>query len=246
MLGKVAATTMLTVGLISPAWGQTGKADATLSGVAAKALGFFERIEGRNFDDYLKRVRLPKVSESFKARVLANLARGEAVRPSTGMRAKLATLEPVLRYHEREAVVETKVINLTHALVGLQGRAVLLISEKALHLLTADELRAAAAHEMAHEYFWGEYQEARQRKQYDALREIELLCDGIAVVTLERLGLDPADLVSGIEKIHSLNTRIGNLDRLPHPSPDERFKFIRAMTELVKARNRAASALVRQ
>ena len=75
------------------------------------------------------------------------------------------------------------------------------------------------------------------------MREIELLCDGIAVITLERLGLDPADLVSGVEKIGSLNRRIVNLDRLSHPSFDERFKFIRAMTELVKARNMAAPAL---
>ena len=82
--------------------------------------------------------------------MLANLARGEVVRPSTGMRTKLASLEPILRYHEREAVIDTQVITLPHAFVALQGRAVLLISEKALDLLTANELQAAVAHEMAH------------------------------------------------------------------------------------------------
>ena len=246
MLARVAAATVLAVGMTSSAWGQSERGDAPTSGFAVKALGFFERIEERNFDDYLKRVRLPQVSSSFKEQVLANMTRGEIVRPSTGMRAKLDTLGPILRYHEREAVIDISVITLPHAFVALQGRAVLLISEKALYLLAADELQAAVAHEMAHEYFWGEYQDARKRKQYEVVREIELLCDGIAVITLDRLGLDPADLVSGVEKIHSLNRRIVNLDRLSHPSFDERFKFIRAMTELLKARNMAAPARVRK
>jgi hypothetical protein len=200
MLRKVKAIIVITIGLTVPALGQSGKNHASLGGVAAKALSFFERIEERNFDAYLKRVRLPKVSETVKAQALANLARGEEVRPSPKMQAKLATLEPILRYHERDTVVEIKVIALPHAFVGLQGRAMLLISEKALSLLTTDELQATVAHEMAHEYFWGKYQEARQRKQYDAMREIELLCDGIAVITLGRLGLDPANLIRGLTR----------------------------------------------
>ena len=66
MLARVAAATMLAVGMTSSAWGQSERADAPTSGFAVKALGFFERIEERNFDDYLKRVRLPQVSEFFQ------------------------------------------------------------------------------------------------------------------------------------------------------------------------------------
>jgi hypothetical protein len=236
MLMRAALILSLMLGLTISSVGQTRQANLKPGSVEAKALAFFERIEDRSFDDYLKRVRLPKVAQAFKAEVLARLAKGEEVKVSDGMKGKLAVLEPILRYHERETVIETKVISLRHAFVGLQGRAVLLISDKALDLLATEELQATVAHEMAHEYFWGEYQEARQGNQYDVMREIELLCDGIAVITLGRLAIDPANLLSGIARINNLNARVITVDKLPYPSPGERFKFIRAMAELVKVR----------
>ena len=233
MLKRTVAIVLLLSGLMANAFAQAQEKPAD------RALAWFAQIEERDFADYLKRVRLPKVSETFKAQVLANLARGKEVKPSTSRQAELATLGPVLRYHEREAVIEIKVVALDRVFVGLQGRSALLISEKALQLLTTGELQATAAHELAHEYFWGEYQEARQRKQYDRMREIELLCDGIAVITLERLGLDPAHLISGLQKIRLINSRVEELDKDTHPLPDERFKFIRALAKLVKVRDAA-------
>src|SRR5262249_54110923 len=146
-----------------------GKTDSSLSGIAAKALSFFEQIGGQTFDAYLKRIRLPKVSDDFKAQVLANLARGKAVKPLPRMQPKLAALAPILSFHERETVIEIEVIDLPRVFVGIQGRSVLLISEQALRLLTTDELQATVAHEMAHEYFWGEYWEASRGERYEAL-----------------------------------------------------------------------------
>jgi len=204
--------------------------------VEAKALSFFERVEDRSFDDYLRRVRLPKVSAAFKAEVLTRLAKGKEVRVSDRMKQELAALEPILRYHEREFVIEIKVIGVKELFVGLQGRAVLLISEPALKLLPLEELQAAVAHELGHEYFWGELMEARQRKEHETMREIELRCDGIAVIALLRLGLDPAKLVSAISRMRLINTRIVSTDPLYHPATDARSRFIHAMSELVKQR----------
>jgi len=239
MLMRATTILSLMLALTISSSGQTRPANLKPGGVEAKALAFFEKIEDRSFEDYLRRVRLPKVSRQFKAEVMARLAIGEEIKPSEGMRDKLAALYPALRFHERDTVVDTIIINLPHAFVGFQGRAALLISEKALSLLSAEELLAVVAHEMGHEYFWGEFVEARQWKQYETMRELELRCDAIAIITLLRLRIDSANLISGLSRMNSFNARTVNTDNRPYPSSGERFKFIRAMTEMVKARNEA-------
>ncbi len=234
MLKRATLILSLMLALTISSSGQTRPTNLKPGSVEAKALAFFERIEDRSFDDYLKRVRLPKVSQAFKVEVLARIAKGEEVRVSDGLKGKLAALEPILRYHERDSVIEIRVIGVKELFVGLQGRAVLLISEPALNLLPMEELQATVAHELGHEYFWGELMEARQQRKHEVMREIELRCDGIAVIALRRLGLDPANLVSALTRIRMLNERILSTDPLYHPQPDERSRFIRAMSELVK------------
>ncbi len=203
-------------------------------GVGAKALAFFEQIEDRSFDDYLKRIRLPKISQAFKADILTRIVKSEEVRVSDGMKRKLAALEPILRYHERNSVIEIKAIGVKQLFVGLQGRAVLLVSEPALNLLSVEELQSVVAHELGHEYFWGELMEARQRKEREMIREIELRCDGIAVIAMLRLGLDPAKLVSAITTMKVVNALAVSTDSHYHPLPHERSQFIRAMCELAQ------------
>src|SRR5262249_3836559 len=155
------------LGLKVPTWGQDRKTNASLKGESAQALSLFERIKEQNFDDYLKRVRLPKVSQTFKAQVLTQITKGEMVRVSSKMTEKLALLAPILTYHERDSVIEIRVIDARELFISLQGRSVLLIAEKALNLLSVEELQAVVAHELGHEYFWGELMEARQQKKRD-------------------------------------------------------------------------------
>jgi len=239
MLKRATLMLSLMLGVAISSLGQTRPTDLKDSSVEAKALAFFERIEDRSFDEYLRRVRLPKVSPAFKAEVMARITKGEAARTSDRMQEALTALAPILNYHERESAIEIRVIAARELFIGLQGRAVLLISEKALTVLPTEELKAAVAHELGHEYFWGELMAARQQKQFEVIREIELRCDGIAVITLHRLGLDPAKLIAAVNRIRLLNTRLVSLDRLYHPAPDERARFIRAMSELVRQRGEA-------
>ena len=120
-------------------------------------------------------------------------------------RAKLEGLYPVLRAVQRDAVYEIRVIQSPSATIAIDGRAVLLISERALGVLDADQLRAAVAHEAAHEYVWEEWQRADKRDDWKRLRELELVCDGIAVVILQQLGLETSSLIRGFEKLTYLN-----------------------------------------
>ena len=215
------------------------------SELSAKALQFFAQIEDANFEIYLKRVRLPKVTAEFKAQVHAQLAKAETVKPSENMRAKLIALTPILQYHKRDTVLDIKVLNAREAFVGVQGRAVLLLSENVLRLLSIAELQAVVAHELGHEYFWGELMEARQQKNHDRMRELELRCDGIAVIALQRLGIDAAHLISALTAMRAFNARVVATDARPYPESKERFEFIRAMRELVQAREAAKETIAR-
>jgi hypothetical protein len=237
MLIRATRILSLMLALTITSSGQTPPTNLKPGSVEAKALIFFERIEDRSFDDYLRRVRVPKVSDAHRAEVLTSIAKGEEVELSDGMKSKLAALEPILRFHERDSAIEFKVLKAREAFIRIQGRAVLLISEPALSLLPAPELQAVVAHELGHEYFWVEFMDARRQKKHKVMREIELRCDGIAVIVMLRLKLDPAKLVSALARIGMFNTRLFvPLDPLYHPQPDGRLHFIHAMSELVMQR----------
>jgi hypothetical protein len=82
----------------------------------------------------------------------------------------------------------------------LHAQAVLLISLPALRPLDSQELQAVVAHEIAHEHVWQEYAVAQMHNDTARLRELELTCDAIAVLTLMRLGVNPDRLVTAVEK----------------------------------------------
>jgi hypothetical protein len=115
------------------------------------------------------------------------------------------------------------------------------MTEMALDLLSAEELQAVVAHELAHEYFWDEYEHARRRNQYREVQELEMRCDGIAIITLNRLGLDPKHLGSAVSKTRPSNETAMAADLLRfYPSSKARAKFMREMIELAKARQASA------
>ena len=61
------------------------------------------------------------------------------------------------------------------------------------------------AHEAADEYVWEEWRRADKRDDWKRLRKLELVCDGIAVVILQQLGLETSSLVGAFEKLTYLN-----------------------------------------
>jgi hypothetical protein len=95
----------------------------------------------------------------------------------------LAALASVLPSSRRDSVYQIKVIDLPQAGLVLYARAVVLISNKTLTLVNADELQVLVAHEIGHEYVWGDYERARAAGDGDRLKQLELVCDGIAIVT---------------------------------------------------------------
>ena len=175
------------------------------------------------------------VSVAEKAAALNLLpAEGAVTSLGAGERRKLDAIGSVLRVHRRDSVYDVRVIAVPQAWTGLHERAVLLISLPALRLLNAGELQALAAHEMAHEYVWQEYAEARKQKDTKGMRELELVCDAIAIRTLARAGVPPKRLQTAIKKVLRFNReRLGvALNEDNYPSFKERMALLRRMSSL--------------
>ena len=184
------------------------------------------------FAQWLHTARPTPVSAEEKARIVGSLPpEGEVTDLKAGDLTKLAGLKRVLQLMDRDSVYLVKIIDAPQAGVGLHARSVVLISKTALDLLNTDELQAFAAHEIGHEYVWDEYTRAAERGDRKRLKELELMCDAIAIVTLDRLGVDSSSLISGIEKITRFNrNRLGTaLNERNYPTVAERHAFARSI-----------------
>ena len=212
--------------------GTTGIGEATGPSVTVLTSSDLLSMDSRRFVQWLVAARPAAVSAADKARTLSMLPEtGEIVNLNEGARRKLASLGPLLRMAGRESIYEFKVIDLPQAVMGLHARAVVLISAPALRLLDADELQALLAHELGHEYLWSEYERRTALGEATHVKELELVCDGIAIVMLRELRLDASRLITAIEKLTRFNQRFGKpIKEASYPTIAERRAFARAVT----------------
>jgi len=195
---------------------------------ASAAIEFFVR-ERLSSLATLQRIRPPRVPGEIREAVLRSLPAEGELNPTPKERGKLGRIRAVLALHDRADAIEVKLIDVFQAAVGLHARTVTLISRKALNLLTAEEVQALAAHEIGHDYFWDEYEQAAAREQWQVVRELELRCDAVALLTLRALGLDSRSLASAIRKLSVYNSRLGTPNNeVRYVSEAERIRFQRA------------------
>jgi Zn-dependent protease with chaperone function len=202
--------------------------------VLETALHFFTRQDAAGIVERFDSVRPAPVGLAERQSVVSKLPpEGDVRALDAGQRKKLAAARRVLELHGREAVYEVKVIAIPQAAVALHARAVLLVSEAALDLLEPEEFQALVAHEVGHEYFWTEYCRARRDHDRRFLQTLELLCDGLAIVTLRRAAMDPSRLTSALEKISRYNRdRFGGaLNEGDYPAIAERQEFASRLVE---------------
>ena len=195
------------------------------------ALRFFVGNDSSTAGFDLDKSRPQSVPPDFRARVLGALPKeGRITKLKEPQRQKLDSLGIVLRLHQRQPIYEFAIYESApkpFAFIGLHQRAVLLISDIALNLLTAAELQASVAHEIGHEYVWEEYLAAAARNDARRLKELELICDGVAILTMQRAGIDPAALVTAAQNIASFNASSTGPSAHLHryPSDAERRRF---------------------
>lgn len=211
---------------------ETGHSAQETDSPTTVALNFFAALPHGDISAALRSLRPPQISAAERTRALALLPNEGELEPNGDERRKLAALKAVLEYHDRSNM-EIKIVDLPYAGIASHQRAVLLVSRQALRLLSAAELQAAVAHELGHEYFWGEYE------QTDGLpatsrQTIELKCDGIAALTLLALGLDITRLNSAMNRIIRFNRSIGiTTDEAGYPTLRERAIFVRSLLKMV-------------
>jgi len=240
MAQHIAQILLVVLSINTFTFAQTVKTAASPNSVPLKAFTYFEQIEGRRFDDYLSRLRPVALAPELRARVLNMLAKDDLVLPSAQGRAKLETLEPILKYHQRNSVIELRVLRAPTATAVFLAGAAVLITEPALEILTAEELQAVVAHELGHEYYWNEFEAARHNHDYSKIQELELRCDGIAVMTLKHLSLDPTSLISAIAKLNKHNSHPGSSSpqNQNYVAFDKRVEFIHRMIEFISTSRR--------
>lgn len=202
-------------------------ADQSEVSPSSVARRFFDALQVDNASAALIALRPTPVGFDERERILAGLPEHGALEPDAEENGKLTAIEVVLRYHQRNEIFEVKVIDVPQAAIALHARAVLLISRPALRLVSAAELQALVAHEVGHEFFWREYERARERKELRTLQELELKCDGISALTLLELGLDPFLLSRITRKLTRFNEPLGaTANAAEYPTLDERDRFI--------------------
>jgi len=174
----------------------------------------------------------PLSTEDLRATLRALPAQGEVTDLGAAADAKVDAVRQLLTATRREWY-QIKVVDLPQAALALHARAVILISAPALALLSAAERRALAAHEIGHEYVWTEWNRAHQEGDQKRLKELELVCDAIAVVTLRGLGSNPSMLVDALEKIDRFNrARFGRAaNKTSYPTLAERRAFARRLAK---------------
>jgi predicted SprT family Zn-dependent metalloprotease len=138
-----------------------------------------------------------------------------------------AALQPALDYHKR-GKIPIYVLWSKQPKAYFVQRAVIIITTGLLYGASDQDICGIVAHELAHEYVWDEGVKARNEKDGERLREIELFCDAVAVFTLKEIGGDPASYARALDlmtliRVNAGFTRAAEYDS--HPSLDARRKL---------------------
>jgi hypothetical protein len=202
------------------------------------------KTDPRVFAEWLETTRPRPVSAEDQARTLRTLpAKGEVTNLNDEARLKLSAVRELLRATGRDSAYEIKVIDIPMARIGVFERSVVLISQNVLALTDSKGVQALIAHELGHEYVWAEYRHASARQDYNRLKQLELMCDAIAIVILDGLGLDPSRLMTSVEKIMRYNQELRRamVDERGYPTLSERRAFARAVTAWIAGATRTPS-----
>jgi hypothetical protein len=110
--------------------------------------------------------------------------------------------QSVLEFHHRAGIVEYLLFKNRDPVLMTKAGAFIAISNRALKIAKDDEaFSGIIAHELSHEYFAMQYLQARNARDYEKLRIIELMCDALTTITMLKLKMNPDKYAAALEKI---------------------------------------------
>lgn len=230
---------MLCCGLANPsiARGPGEYQSAGASPAEIRAWAFIEAVAAIGLAEFRRRSGSEPLSREVRAATLAALPAQGALVPTRAERTKLEALDQVFDVYNRLGAVDVKVVDVRSALVAVHKRSVLLITRQALSLVSPRELQAIGAHELAHEYFWKEFDVAVNANAYERLQELELMCDGLAVMTLRSVGIGRNHLINAATRLTRYNERsAARIETSRQVSLERRIAFIKQVDALLDAR----------
>ncbi len=115
--------------------------------------------------------------------------------------------QQVLQLHERSGKLDLFVFHHEAPLAQVWRGCVLLLSDSLAESLFDGELAGIIAHELGHAYFEDEMAAAQRKQDAQAMRQIELKCDAVALLSLKLLGQNPSLYLQGLKRIQELNRR---------------------------------------
>jgi Zn-dependent protease with chaperone function len=186
---------------------------------------------------YLRQRRMPPCPPQESREILATLppqVRQRRITSQEILSRIERMLQPVLAYHGREGKLEIVLIHDTTPFASLFGRVAILISTRLLAITNESELCGIVAHELGHEYRWWEAVEARRKRDYSQLREIELFCDAVAALTLREMGAEPLAYAAGLKHLVVWGEYFGKTSSAggqSHPRLQDRLDFIRELAQ---------------
>jgi hypothetical protein len=153
------------------------------------------------------------------------------------LRSYQQSFAQILKLHDRANILEIEIFEHDQPYVMVHCGSLIMVSSRSVELARSEAgLIGIIAHEVAHDYLSSP--ELIKRLDTDSRlgREIELVCDGIAVATLVRLGLDPADYAVALSHNILSNDEIRRLNRgdMLYPSLPARLKMISLVTAQLK------------
>lgn len=183
----------------------------------------------------------PKYWRELKAKPeLTNTPVYETGSPQS--QAVLKIIRPVLNLYERDW--DVAVIKQDAPFVGVFRQCIFIVSTGLLQLITDEELRGFAAHELAHECFVEELREADRLNRARAYHLVELKSDLVAALGCMLLKGDPLSIASGVARVEAyyLRSEPSVLQGDTHPASAWRRRCI----ELFLTRIKEAGVLTSQ
>jgi Zn-dependent peptidase ImmA (M78 family) len=142
------------------------------------------------------------------------------------------TLLPVLRLFKRENYTEIAVVENNEPFVGIYREFIIIFTSIILKNLSDQELRAAAAHELAHEVFMKEFESFVEKKDLKGQQEIENKCDLFAAQISLILKEDSLAIIKAVKNVQKLSKEANKIDT--HGSADDREKILKVSLKLSK------------